>query len=77
MVKNMIQFQIKWCDEVDDEWVDECDQDDEKWGEICEKCHNECEVEIWDECQIEKWEEVDDIEIGIHKKTYNIYDNNI
>jgi len=64
MVKNMILFLIKWCDEVDDEWVDECDQDDER----CEKCHNECEVEIWDECQIEKWEEVDDIEIGIHKK---------
>ena len=69
MVKNMIQFQIKWCDEVEcDEW-EECDQDDEK----CEKFHNECEVEIWDERQIEKWEEVDDekwddIEIGIDRK---------
>ena len=65
MVKNMILFLIKWCDEVDDEWVDECDQNDERWGEICEKCHNECEAEIWDEsqiekCQIEKWDEVDE-----------------
>ena len=65
MEKNILMCQIKWWDEVDDEWVDEC----EKWDEKCEKCHNECEVEIWDECQIEKWEEVDDIEIGIHKKT--------